>query len=285
MPKPGSDDNRDPTPCNLKHKRVKTMSGKQDQYFSKTLEKGLSILNLFGRETPSRSLTEISTLTGINKTSTYRLVNTLIQLGYLRKSTDKSLRLGPKAFSMGHECFHGFDIYQGIKPIIDKTFFEHHISIDSALIDGYKLISLYRREMPNLVSFHLPLIMDELYARAMGKIVLANLAPDGLEHYFAGLAPRKLTPHTLVDIDEIRKDIRNTRTRGYSINDKEYMTGVISIGAPMMNLQTKSVVGAVSLDFPSKEYTLDAIEKQYISVLLTLATEASDLITTAGIRQ
>ena len=262
------------------------MPSKQDQYFSKTLEKGLSILNLFGRENPSRSLTEISILTGINKSSTYRLVNTLVQLGFLRKSiTDKSLRLGPKAFSMGHECFHGFDIYQGIKPIIDKTFFEHHISIDSALIDGHKLISLYRREMPNLVSFHLPLIMDELYARAMGKIVLANVEPDELEHYFASLAPRRLTPQTLVDIEEIRKDIRNTRTRGYSINDREYMTGVISIGAPMMNLQTKSVVGAVSLDFPSKEYSLEAIEKQYISVLLTLATEASNLVTTAGMRQ
>jgi IclR family pca regulon transcriptional regulator len=261
------------------------MSGKQDQYFSKTLEKGLSIMNLFGREHPSRSLTQIATLTGINKTSTYRLVNTLIQLGYLRKSTtDKSLRLGPKAFSMGHECFHGFDIYQGIKPIIDKTFFEHHISIDSALIDGYKLISLYRREMPNLVSFHLPLIMDELYARAMGKIVLANLGSDDLEHYFSTLAPTKLTPYTLVEIDAIRKDIRQTRTRGYSINDREYMTGVISIGAPMMNLQTKSVVGAVSLDFPSNEYTLESIEKQYISILLTLATEASDLITTAGVK-
>lgn len=261
------------------------MPSKQDQYFSKTLEKGLSILNLFGRETPFRSLTEISNLTGINKTSTYRLVNTLIQLGYLRKSLNgKSLRLGPKAFSMGHECFHGFDIFQGIKPILDKTFFEHHISIDSALIDGYKLISLYRREMPNLVFFHLPLIMDELYARAMGKIVLANLDPAALEQYFSTLEPKKLTPYTLVDIDEIRKDIRKTKTRGYSINDREYITGVISIGAPMMNLTTRSVVGAVSLDFPSKEYSLASIENQYIGVLLTLAGEASDLVTSAGVR-
>ncbi|MCA1792673.1 MAG: IclR family transcriptional regulator [Desulfobacteraceae bacterium] len=262
------------------------MPSKQDQYFSKTLEKGLSILNLFGRENPSRSLTEIATLTGINKTSTYRLVNTLIQLGYLRKSlNDKSLRLGPKAFSMGHECFHGFDVFQGIKPIIDKTFFEHHISIDSALIDGYKLISLYRREMPNLVSFHLPLIMDELYARAMGKIVLANLDPAALDSYFATLAPVKMTPHTLVDIEDIKADITATKTRGYSINHMEYITGVISIGAPMMNLTTKSVVGSVSLDFPSKDYPLEAIEQQYIGVLLTLAGEASDLITNAGIRR
>ncbi len=106
----------------------------------------------------------------------------------------------------------------------------------------------------------LPLIMDELYARATGKIVLANLGLDDLDHYFLSLDPIKLTPYTLVDIDEIRKDILNTRTRGYSINDKEYMTGVISIGAPIMNLQTKSVVGAVSLDFPSKDYSLDDIE-------------------------
>lgn len=260
------------------------MTKNPNQYFSKTLEKGLSVLRLFGREHPSRSLTEISILTGINKTSTYRLVNTLVQMGYLRKSiNDKSLRLGPKAFLMGHECFLGFDIYQGIKPIIDKTFFEHHISIDSALIDGFKLISLYRREMPNLVSFHLPLIMDELYARAMGKIILANLAQADLEQYFSILKPEKLTPDTLVDLDEIKADIQETKNRGYSINNKEYVPGIISIGAPMMNYQTRTVAGAVSLDFPAKEYSLEAIEQQYIAILLKLASEASELITTAGI--
>ncbi|HKJ98696.1 MAG TPA: IclR family transcriptional regulator [Desulfotignum sp.] len=260
------------------------MTKNPDQYFSKTLEKGLSVLSLFGREHPSRSLTEISLLTGINKTSTYRLVNTLVQMGYLRKSVnDKSLRLGPKAFLTGHECFHGFDIYQGIKPIIDKTFFEHHISIDSALIDGFKLISLYRREMPNLVSFHLPLIMDELYARAMGKIILANFKKSDLDRYFSILKPEKLTPDTLVDIDDIKADIQETKSRGYSINNKEYVPGIISIGAPMMNYQTRTVAGAVSLDFPAREYSLAAIERQYIAILLKLASEASELITTAGI--
>lgn len=260
------------------------MSKNQDQYFSKTLEKGLSILNLFNRESPSRSLTEISAITGINKTSTYRMVNTLVQLGYLRKSiSGKSLRLGHKAFSMGHECFHTFDVYQGIKPIIDKTFFEHHISVDSALVDGFKLISLYRREMPNLVHFHLPQVMGELYARAMGKIVLAHLDQASLDQYLSTLKPVKMTPYTLVDIEEIKADIEQTKLRGYSINNKEYVGGLISIGAPMMNLNTKSLVGAVSLDFPEKEYSLEAIENQFILILLTLANETSDMITSAGI--
>ena len=142
------------------------------QYFSKTLEKGLIILNLFDRDHQHRSLSEISRLTGINKTSTYRFVNTLVQMGYLRKNAkNKLLRLGPRAFVLGHNFFHGFDIFQSVKPIIDKTFLEQKISIDSALLHGHTLISLYRREMPNLIYFRLPLVMEELYARAQKHVV------------------------------------------------------------------------------------------------------------------
>ena len=82
------------------------MTTKTKPYYSKTLEKGLIILDLFDRDHQHRGLSEISRLTGINKTSTYRLVNTLVQMGYLRKSIhNKSLRLGPRAFVLGHHFF------------------------------------------------------------------------------------------------------------------------------------------------------------------------------------
>ncbi len=256
----------------------------KDQYFSKTLEKGLNILTLFNREHPSRSLTEISKLTGINKTSTYRLVNTFVQRGYLRKSADnKALRLGTKAFALGHEFFHGFDIYQGIKPIIDKTFLEHKISIDSALVDGNRLISLYRREMPNLVHYHLPMLMDELYARAMGKVVLAHFTQPELSGYFESARIEALTENTITDMEAIRKEIAETRNRGYSINNEEYIQGIISVGAPIMNLQKKSVVGSVSLDFPATEYSIEYIQQNFTNILLGLAGEISEIVTSMGI--
>ena len=256
----------------------------KDQYFSKTLEKGLNVLNLFDREHPSRSLGEISRLTGINKTSTFRMVNTLVQLGYLRKSSDnKSLRLGTKAFALGHECFHGFDIYQGVKPIIDKTFLEHRISIDSALVDGNRLISLYRREMPNLVHYHLPMVMDELYARAMGKVVLAHFTATELSGYFESARIEELTENTITNADDIRKEIEETRNRGYSINNEEYLLGMISVGAPIMNYQKKSVAGSISLDFPATEYSIEYIRQNYIGILLGLAGEISEILTSMGI--
>ena len=257
------------------------MSSRNDQYFSKTLEKGLIVLNLFDRDHPSRTLSEISRVTGINKTSTFRLVNTLVQLGYLRKNkSNKLLSLGPGAFVLGHHFLHGFDPLQSLKPIIDKNFLEHKISIDSALLYGYRLISLYRREMPNLIHFRLPLVMDELSARALGKAVLANLKPTELSDFLSRAKPKKLTPFTLVDKKEILRDIELTRNRGYSINNQEYLEGLVCIGAPLINYNKNRVIGAVSLDFPSSEYTLDDIQRNFVSILTKLASEGSDIITT-----
>ncbi len=256
------------------------MTNGANTYFSSTLEKGLIILNLFDRDHSSRRLSEISKITGINKTSVYRYVNTLVRMGYLRKSeNNRLLRLGPKAFVLGHHFFHGFDIFQSVKPIIDKTFLDYKVSIDSALLHEHVLISLYRRELPNLIYFRLPVIMEDLYARAMGKAVLAKLDPAELVRIIADTQIKRLTSHTLSSKKKILNDIELTRARGYSINNEEYIEGLICIGAPIMNYREKSIVGAVSLDFPASDYSLDAIQKHYPGILTKLANEVSEAVT------
>jgi DNA-binding IclR family transcriptional regulator len=75
--------------------------------------------------------------------------------------------------------------------------------------------------MPNLIYFRLPLIMEELYARAMGKAILANLDPAELSNMLEKIQIKKLTPNTVLDKEEILKDIELTRIRGYSINNEE----------------------------------------------------------------
>ena len=138
------------------------------------------------------------------------------------------------SFLLGHKFFHGFDILQSVKPIIDKTFLEHNISIDSALLDGNSLISLYRREVTNLLYFRLPLVMEDLHTRAMGKAVLAHLEQDDLESLLETIKYNKLTDTTITTRRELLADLEACRTRGYSINNEEYTKGLICIGAPLM---------------------------------------------------
>jgi DNA-binding IclR family transcriptional regulator len=123
--------------------------------------------------------------------------------------------------------------------------------------------------------------MVAMYARAMGKAVLANLDASEVNGFLSSVKPKKLTPNTLVDKQDILNDIESTKNRGYSINNQEYVKGLICIGAPLINYNSNRVVGAVRLDFATAEYSLEDIQQNSPRVLTKLASECSDIITTA----
>jgi len=249
-------------------------------YFSKTIEKGLAIMGLFDRDHTRRNLTEISKITGVNKTSTFRFINTLVKLGYLKKSNNnKLIKLGPKALLFGHNFIQGNDLLQGVKSSIDKTFAEYKITIDSALLNDLKLISLYRRESLNIIHFRLSMVMEDLHARAMGKAVLAHMKDSDLWRFLDRSPLKKLTSKTLDNRKTLLADLELTRRRGYSINNEEYMAGLICVGAPLINYQFNSVFGAISFDFLSSEQSLESIQKNYVGILTKLAGEISETIT------
>ncbi|MEN6310143.1 MAG: helix-turn-helix domain-containing protein, partial [Acidobacteriota bacterium] len=127
-------------------------------YFSKIIDKGLRILSLFTPETSSLSLKDIALKTRINPTSTFRFVETLIQLGYVKKDPrTKLLKLGPMALALSHNIIKSFDMLQIVKPHIDETFEKLNITIDSAIVDEERLVLLYRREAKDTLTFALPL--------------------------------------------------------------------------------------------------------------------------------
>jgi len=258
------------------------MNKPSDSYFSTTVQKSLIILGLFDREHTRRSLAEISRLTGINKTTCYRFINTFVQLGYLKKNNkNKSLKLGPKALLFGHKFIQGFDLLQVIKPMIDKNFMEYKITIDSALLDELTLLSLYRREAPNIIHFRLPLVMSDLHARAMGKAVLSQLEDAALKRYLDQMVLTKRTPKTLTTRKALLADLDLSRARGYSFNNEEYVSGLICMGAAVTNYQTNLVVGAISFDFPAAEHSMESIERKYAGVLSKLAGQISEMVTMA----
>ena len=256
------------------------MTTNPDNYFSKTIEKGLFILNLFDRDHPNWGITEISQISGINKTSTYRFVNTLVTLGYLKRNPkNKQLKLGPKVLLLGHNFLNGFDLMQISKPLIDKAFRKYNVTIDSSLYFEKSLLALYRREAPNTIFFRQPLISSDLYARAMGKAVLSKMADNELEAFFNEVRFKKHTSRTLVSKKEVIEEIEATKQRGYSINNEEFIPGIIGIGAPLMNFQTNKVIGAISFDFPASEQPVGSIVKNYTGALTKLSHDISEMMT------
>lgn len=255
------------------------MTDKKNSYFSTTLEKGMKIMALFNQDRISCSLTEISKLTGINMTSTYRFVNTLVELGYLRRDTDsKQLKLGPKSLALGHGFIRGFDLLQMVRPIIDDCFERLGTTVDAGMLDGDTLLLIYRREAGNTLTYRLPMVTRSFHCSCLGKSVLAFLPEDQARGIFERQANESTTITRVRDWEELVTELRQIKARGYAINNEEYIPGLIAVGAPLFNLDTNQVVGAISFDLSTATMTVDQMEERYAGAIQQLAAQVSEVM-------
>jgi DNA-binding IclR family transcriptional regulator len=251
---------------------------REGPYFSKIIDKGLRIINLFTPETTSLSLTDIARQTRINPTSTFRFVETLVQLGYLRKDArTKLIKLGPMALALGYNIIKSFDLLQIVKPAVDKAFDRHNVSIDTAVTEHGQLVLLYRREVKDTLTFTLPFVSSDLQCSALGKAYLASLPDKELRAFLERMTYVRRTPRSLTSRAAILADLRRTRTRGYSINNEEYILGLISIGAALVGVDG-NVLGAVSFDTTTVQFTVDEAERRFAPAVVELAKEIQSLL-------
>lgn len=255
------------------------MKKKTDAYFLNTLEKGLEILNLFTPEHTSWTLNEIAQNSNLNKTTAYRYVNTLIQMGYLRKDPrTKILTVGPVALSLSYSLQGSFDLLRTIKPIIDQISDELNVTVDSTFWDGRKLIVLHRREAKNTLIFRLPPVVKEMYCIAAGKAILAHLPESEMLRVIHLQNLVRRTPNTIYDKEALIADLEKTKRRGYALNNEEYIPGLLAIAAPFFNLQTNKVLGTVDFDFSTVGSSIASVEKKLAGPIIELANTISKAI-------
>jgi DNA-binding IclR family transcriptional regulator len=252
----------------------------ENQYFSTSLEKGLKILSLFNIETPSLTQSEISRTIGINMTSTYRFVNTLVRLGYLQKDAKtKELRLGVGSLAMSANVIRTIDELHLIKGVVDKVYGSHNITIDVVFVIDGNLMRVYHRQAKETLTYHLPAsAKNSLHNTSVGKAYLSTLPQDILKQVIDELSLVPKTTKTIVDKDGLLDEIEKTRKRGYAACDEEYLPGLVTIGAPLICQATGNGLGGVSFDFSIIQHSALEIENKYSTMIVELGRSISEIL-------
>ena len=73
-----------------------------------------------------------------------------------------------------------------------------------------------------------------LYAGAAGRVTLA-FREEGSDDYLAKAPFPKLTPRTLTTAAQLRRDVAETRDRGFSISDEDVTIGIGALGVPLFS--------------------------------------------------
>jgi DNA-binding IclR family transcriptional regulator len=254
------------------------------QYFSKSLEKGLKILSLFNKETPALTQTEIAKKMGLNMTSTFRYINTLVQMGYLEKDdATKIIRPSILCLVFCTNLMHATDNLRLIKGLVDQVHSEHNITIDVAFAVEDSMMRVYHREAEETLTYSLPdFTKNCLHNTALGKAYLASLPEPLLKERVGCLVLNARTEKTIVQKDLLVSELLRIKERKYAMAVEEYLPGLIAIAAPLIDPDNGKGVGAVSFDFSTLQNSAEGVEANYASKIVEVAQSLSGLLPPAG---
>ena len=250
----------------------------RQQYFSTSLERGLNILSLFNRETPRLTQTEISKALGLNMTSTYRYINTFVNLGYLEKDEKtKELRPGFRCLTFCTNLIRATDNMHLIKQQVDKIFSQYNVTIDVGFAIDDTMMRVYHREAKETLTYRLPDVAKNcLHNTSVGKAFLSTLTESELEQTLDRLDLHARTKKTISGKNQLLSEIEKTRKRGYAMCVEEYLAGLITIGAPLISPHNAKGVGAVSFDFSILQHNADEVEEKYAVLIKNTAAALSE---------
>ena len=148
-------------------------------------------------------------------------------------------------------------------------------SFSVATLDGEDIVYIARTSVTRVMSVDLH-IGSRLpaFCTSMGRVLLAYLPQDQLEHYLSRVTFTQFTPRTITSADKLRLALRNVRRNGYALCDQEFEVGLRSIAVPVQAANGR-VVATVNLSGHAPRMPMLEMQTRFLPHLRNAANELS----------
>jgi IclR family acetate operon transcriptional repressor len=208
----------------------------------------LDILELFeARQTPL-TLQEIATGIGVSKSSTFRLLFTLRERGYLDTNENtKTYWPSPRIYNIGRIAVLHNTLRQPALTIVEELHRRFDVQVLFSVLTRGRVLVLDAVKPSNMARLRATIgISFTPHSTAAGKAILAFLPEAQLDEVIARVGLPKLTRRTLSTPAELKADLEATRRRGFAINDGEQEENLYAIAVPIFN-EEPSVVASLCI--------------------------------------
>ncbi|MCX5803734.1 MAG: IclR family transcriptional regulator [Proteobacteria bacterium] len=239
-------------------------------YQIKVLDKVLQILGLFDEKGKELKASELHEKLGLNKSTTFRILNTLAEADYLeRDPRSRKYRLGFKLYFLGSLIEGPNEIRKIARPFLEDllhkceetvhlTVLHHGEALYLDKIDGKRSVRVVSR-----VGMRLP-----AHCSGVGKVLLAALPIESLDRIIKEKGLSRLTDNTITNEKSLKAQLARVRKQGYAIDNEEIEIGLKCIAAPITDSKG-NIIAAISVAGPK-----DRLKEEATIIPLVMDTAA-----------
>jgi IclR family pca regulon transcriptional regulator len=226
------------------------------------------------------TLTEIATRAGLDRGTTFRLVHTLVSLGYVRSVPGaRRFRLGLNCLELGFSALAGRDLPAHAAPLLREVVPDIADAGSLGVLERGEVIYL-ERVQAGLDRHGLdrrPGSRTGAYAAALGHAILAYLPREAQIEHLESTERVKLSERTLVDLDALLERLDDVRTRGFAVSDGENAYGLRTVAAPIFDVGGEPLAG-LSLTVRADRISLDDFLASALPQVKRLTGELTDSV-------
>jgi IclR family pca regulon transcriptional regulator len=251
--------------------------------FTRSLERGLAVINSFSWERPTQTLTQVAEKTGLTKGTARRILLTLGELGYIDQA-GRSFQLTPRVLQLGYSSLSSARMVELARQPMQCLVDQLEESSSMSILDDTDIVHVAQVRSKRIMSIALgPGSRLPAYPTAMGRVLLAGLGNETVEERISRVELKRLTEHTISDRSVLKRTIERVRTDGFALVDQELETGVRSIAVPLID-SSGGVIAAVDLSCHATRVSLAELESEFIPRLLATAEEINVAARALGVR-
>jgi DNA-binding IclR family transcriptional regulator len=211
----------------------------------------------------SLSLSELVSILEVPKPTIFRLSQRLEQGGYLVREPGKGgFTIGPRLLRLGLDAVRTGSTNPERRAILKALVASLGETCNFTILAGSEVLYLDRVETGWPLRMQLePGSRVPLHCTAAGKLLLAYMPQARRLRLLRSLELVAKTPSTITSIDGLEIECAKILREGYSIDNEEFLVGLIAVAVPVTTV-SGSVVAAISSHAPRARLSLnDAISR------------------------
>lgn len=238
------------------------------------LEKAVKIVDALREEKVPVGVNELSRKLSLNGATTYRILRTLMEYGWIYQNSEGKYTIGYK-LSLNFDSEQFYAVLKDVSYYVMRRLSEQENEAVNLIVRQNENGIVLQQTRTNKLMDYVQAIgsVVPLHATSCGKVLLSELPDYQLNHLCEIMEFRPYTSHTITDKEDLVQALKLVRARGYATDLSESLNNSNCISVPVRG-PSNEIIAALSFTGILSELTPEK-EKIYFSIL----SEASKEIT------